>query len=374
MVRDSSIGGDVDFNRVDGFLMQMKDHTTLTRPAPPREYMYSWWFPNGQPAHARRRPGPLHPRLLGARLAAACRARPEQIDAWDAACVVQGIANQDSVGSTRSYDQGYTVEMKFGLTPMGYDVTGPQGDIIEWGVSIKDADWVWPLNLKRFGSNRTWWQSPWGLDAWYDEVHIYARPDVTITSGPAPFIDPEVRVANAGAWPAPHIDGYLNEPVWSAAPSFDIRWDDDALRNSYPGVGPWRSGQYQPTVNGGHGRRWPIPADATVRWFFKADTLYFGVDVRDQWVQYVPLFDRYDGIQINIERPRGPLPGPQPRGALADLHRGRRRAPACRSTTCPTCATPRWARGWRSRSRAARSRTRSASRRTPATPSRWRST
>jgi len=239
VVRDSSIGGDVDFNRVDGFLMSMKDHTSLARLAPPREYMYSWWSPTDTTgAHTVGRlpcirgywappdtsyvNGCDRPRSL------------EQIDAWDAGCTVQGVSNQDSSGGVPGYDQSYTVEMKFGLTPMGYDVTQPQGDIIEWGVSIKDADWVWPLNLKRFGSNRTWWQSPWALDSWYDEVRILARPDVTITSGPLGNIPPEVRVANAGAWPAPTIDGHLNEPVWSAAPSFDIRWGDDALRNSYP--------------------------------------------------------------------------------------------------------------------------------------------
>jgi hypothetical protein len=42
------------------------------------------------------------------------------------------------------------------------------------------------------------------------------------------------------------------------------------------------------------------PGDATVRWFFKDDTLYFGFDVRDQYVQYIPLFTRYDGIAVNL--------------------------------------------------------------------------
>ena len=42
------------------------------------------------------------------------------------------------------------------------------------------------------------------------------------------------------------------------------------------------------------------PGDATVRWFFKDDTLYFGFDVRDKWVQYVPLLERYDGISVNL--------------------------------------------------------------------------
>ena len=309
VVRDSSIGGDVDFNRVDGFLMQMKDHSAPTLPAPPREYMYSWWSPTDTlHAHDAGR-GPC---IRGywvppdTNYVDGCdRPRtPEQIDAWDAACVVDGVANRDTVpgGIVPANDVKYTVEMKFGLTAMGYDVTRPQGDIIEWGVSIKDADWVWDTYqrfLKRFGSNRTWWQSPWGLDAWYDEVHIYAKPSVTISSGPLMNIPPEVRVANGAAWPAPQINGYLNEPVWSVAPKFDIRWGDTALRDGYPGVGPWRSGQYQPNVNGGQANV-SDPGDATVRWFFKDDTLYFGFDVRDKWVQYVPLYDRYDGIMVNL--------------------------------------------------------------------------
>jgi len=308
-VRDSSTGGDVDFNRVDGFLMQMKDHTTGARPAPPREYMYSWWSPTDTVgAHT---VGKL-PCIRGywappdTNYVNGCdRPRtPAQIDAWDAACVVNGISNQDTVpgGITPQADKGYAVEMKFGLGAMGYDITKSAGDIVEWGVSIKDADWVWDTYqrfLKRFGSNRSWWQSPWGLDAWYGEVRIYARPDVYVGSGPVPTIQPEARVANASYWPAPTIDGHLTDGVWAVAPKFDIRWGDDALRNAYPGVGPWRSGQWQPEVNGGAA---PVSdgGDATVRWFFKGDTLYFGFDVRDQWVQYVPLSTRYDGFSVNL--------------------------------------------------------------------------
>jgi hypothetical protein len=298
VVRDSSIGGDVDFNRLDGFLMQIKDHSVATRPVPSREYMYSWWFPNDSlHAHDVGR-GPCI-RGFWAPDSCGLPRTPAQIDAWDAACTVVGVANQDSVGTTMTVDHSYIFEMKFGLTAMGYDVTKSSGDIVEWGVDIKDADWVWPLNVKKFSSNRTWWQSPWANDSWYDEVHIYAKPTVNISSGPVPVIPPEVRVANAGSWPAPVIDGLLNEPVWSIAPQFDIRYADAPLRASYPGVGPWISGEFQPVVNG---VTEPVndPGDGTVRWFYKADTLYFGVDVRDQWVQYVPLFDRYDGIQVNI--------------------------------------------------------------------------
>src|SRR5689334_3672471 len=59
IVPDSSIGGSFEFNRFDGLLMSIKDHTATPRsgysagdgrvsqetPAPPSEYLYSWWFP-----------------------------------------------------------------------------------------------------------------------------------------------------------------------------------------------------------------------------------------------------------------------------------------------------------------------------------------
>ena len=53
--------------------------------------------------------------------------------------------------------------MRFNLTPMGYDVTRPEGDIVEWNISIYDCDWFWPFQ-NSISSNRTWWQSPWGND------------------------------------------------------------------------------------------------------------------------------------------------------------------------------------------------------------------
>ena len=52
---------------------------------------------------------------------------PEQIAAWDAVTVVHGTANTDATADT-----GYTVEMRFDLNVIGYDVTRPQGDVIEF--------------------------------------------------------------------------------------------------------------------------------------------------------------------------------------------------------------------------------------------------
>src|SRR2546426_125013 len=44
VVRDSSVGGGPDFNRFDGLLMSLKDHSSPNAPKPPAEYFYSWWY------------------------------------------------------------------------------------------------------------------------------------------------------------------------------------------------------------------------------------------------------------------------------------------------------------------------------------------
>ncbi|MDZ7336853.1 MAG: T9SS type A sorting domain-containing protein, partial [candidate division KSB1 bacterium] len=59
------------------------------------------------------------------------------------------------------------------------------------------------------------------------------------------------------------------------------------------------SGQWQPEINS---VRAPVvdPADATIKWFFKGDMLYLGVDVRDQAVWGLNQFDLWDGIRFII--------------------------------------------------------------------------
>ncbi|MFN8177858.1 MAG: T9SS type A sorting domain-containing protein [bacterium] len=292
-VKDSSVGGSASFNRFDGFLMSIKDHSSTANPKPPTEYFYSWWYPlltDPQP------PGQL-PRFKG-RWANDSTTVPRdstQIANWDAMTVVHGQSNNDAV-----IDQGYTVEMRFNLTPMGYDVTQARGDTVEWNIAIYDTDWFWPYDALKFYCNRVWWQSPWGSDAWYDEVRIHARPDVTVDSGALPAVNQELSIPElAGA--APTINGTLTEPVWSDPRiySFDIRYNDNALRQTYPGVGPYRAGQYQPTVNGGTADV-VDPGDATVKMFYKGTDLYLGFDVRDRVVQYHPSFDRWDGFIVTM--------------------------------------------------------------------------
>jgi len=288
VIRDQSVGGSKDFNRFDGLLMALKDHLDPNFPKPPSEYFYSWWYPSTDDPQP---PGEL-PAFAG-RWATSPPGSPrtqEQIDAWDAVTVVHGLSNDDSV-----IDTGYTVEMRFNLTPMGYNVTRPQGDVVEWNISIYDCDWFWPFQ-NQMSVNRVWWQGPWGNAMWYDEVHVFVNPSVTITT-PLPAVGPEILIPNGVSETTPVIDGNLNDPIWSKLKGFDIRWGDSALRQTYPGVGPYRSGQFQPNVNGGQAAV-TDPGDCTVKTFFKGSTLYMGFDVRDRVVQYHPNFDRWDGFLV----------------------------------------------------------------------------
>jgi len=293
IVEDQSIGGSIEFNRFDGILMGMKNHAEPGFPKPQNEYLYSWWHDE----LAEPQPVGTMPGFIGvwAELPHGSPRTPEQIAAWDAVTVVNGITNDDSAPDT-----GYTVEMRFDLTAMGYDVTQPGGDVVEWNISIYDCDWFWPISATTFSANRVWWQGPWGNTSFYNEVRIYARPDVTTASGPAPAIPAEMVVPAIDE--VATIDGQLNEAVWSSPEvySFDIRWGDDALKETYDGVGPYRSGEFQPTVNGGEA--FVIdPADATVKVYHRGDILYFGFEARDQVVQYHPDLNRWDGFIVTVE-------------------------------------------------------------------------
>jgi hypothetical protein len=288
-MRDKSIGGSELFNRFDGLLMDLKDHSQAAAPKPPAEYLYSWWYPTqvGVP------PAGQGPSFKGswAEEPPGSPRTPAQIDAWDAAIDIQGIANSDAVNDT-----GYVVEMRFNLTPMGYDILQPAGDVLEWNVSIYDTDWFWPITAQ-FAANRVWWQDPWGNVGWYGEARIHAKPSVTVASGPVPVIPPELILPSAGALAAPVVDGLLNDAVWAKAPQFDIRYGDDALRASYPGVAKHRSGQFQPTVNAGVAFV-ADPGDATVKYIVKDNWLYFGFDVRDRKVQFISDPERWDGFHV----------------------------------------------------------------------------
>ena len=297
-VRDSSLGGSALFNRFDGLLMGLKGHDDTYRPAPPREHFMSWWWPPES--------GDTEPLAINKPMSMIGHWRtwppgtpptPEQLQAWDARFTVDGTVNSDTLS-----DRGYTIEMRFDLTSNGYDVTDADGDAVEWNCSLYDMDNFWPItNFFRFAVNRTWVQGPWGNASWFHHVNVLAKPSVTVASGAVPVFGPDMNIPSAGSFDAPVVDGQLTEPVWQNAPSLRMTYDDAAQLLTYPGTGPFRSGQYQPPVNGNNGEAFIAdPGDAFVKYFFKGDTLYLGFDVNDQVVQAHSLSDRWDGFVVAI--------------------------------------------------------------------------
>jgi hypothetical protein len=139
VIRDKSIGGSNVFNRFDGLLMGIKDHSTTQRPAPPLEYFYSWWYPEDsltaiQPDRA--------PNFRGRWTGCYDSPTPDcsrartmaEIDAWNAVTTVNGHSNTDATN-----DVSYTIEMRFNLTPIGYNMNTFNTDAVEFNVSIYDA-------------------------------------------------------------------------------------------------------------------------------------------------------------------------------------------------------------------------------------------
>ena len=286
-VKDSSVGAGL-FNRFDGVLMNLRNKANPARPAPPFEYFYGWVSESwADPATANigALPGYFGP--------AGDRTNPDNVAMWDAVTTVDGITNSDTLP-----DVGYTMEFRLNLTPRGYDVTRSEGDIVSFNISIYDTDWQWPVIPGKLSGNRTWYQGPFSAFL-SNSVRIHARPDVTIFSGDLPEIEPELIVPNAEHYNAPEIDGILDETVWANAPSFDVRFGDDALRETYPSIGPIASGQFQPEVGGGRAAVLD-PGDATFSYFFKGDKFYVGVDVRDAAVIAVDADAQWDGIRFMI--------------------------------------------------------------------------
>lgn len=291
---DKSVGGGL-FNQFDGFLMNLRDRSKADRPVPPFEYFYGW-VTEGWADPSLDSPTAL-PGFFGwaggKRTDSSNGVPNSQI--WNAVTKVIGSQNDDA-----KLDTAWVTELEFNLTPRGYDVTKTGGDIVMFNISIYDSDWRWPLDTTRVTGNRTWLQGPWGNASAYSHLRIFANPTVTTSTTALPAFPYDLTVYNAQSFTAPNIDGKLDELVWKNTPSFDIRFGDLTLRNSYKNTLPYRSGQFQPTIFGSKADVLD-PADASVKMFFKNDTLYIGVDVRDKIVQYIPVFDRYDGFRLIVK-------------------------------------------------------------------------
>lgn len=293
-VKDSSIGGGI-FGAADGIIFNIRDKSDNQRhPASSGEYLWGWINEGWMDAGNVTSPGAM-PKI-----------GPKDAytkTLFETATTVKGTTNVDGTNDNKivdptKIDTSYTVEMKIALKNRGYNVTSPKGDIIMFNAAIRDCDWAWPFqDFVTF--SRVWIQGPWANTNDKNFLRIYVRPDVTNISGAVPSLAPDYVISNGESVSTPAIDGTLDELVWSKIEGIKIRYGDDAVRNSYAGVGPFASGQYQPNVNGSQAFIYDT-SDVTVKMFFKGNTLYFGIDVNDKVVQFYDLEDRWDGMVLSI--------------------------------------------------------------------------
>ena len=293
-IPDSSIGGNQDWARWDAILMSLKDKLTLDPTinfAPPIEYFYTWWYVN-IPTYVV--PG-APPRFVGKYGNFDDTTRtPEQINAWNAKTVVNGTSND------AGRDEGWTVEMRMDLGVIGYDVTQSGGDIIMLNFSIWDCDFLFEGNPSAVNTTRTHFQSPWGNQNANNVARIHVRPDVTTTSGTLPDVEPDIVLPNNLSFADPVIDGVIDEEVWLGSYKFEMAWDDDVIKYSYPGVGPWMSGHFQPELGGNPTPPILDPSYGKIHMFFKDNFLYLAADIDDGRVQGFEEYDKIDGIRFMI--------------------------------------------------------------------------
>jgi len=302
--KDKSVGAGL-FNQFDGFLMNLRQRAATGYLGNPwrnrfnqaNEIFYGWVSETWADTNTAVK-GAL-PGFFGDWPSASNVTRPDSMkEFWDAKTSVQGSTNDDGVGKT---DTSWTTEFKFNVNKFGYNITQAGGDIVMWGVQIYDADYRWPLDTLKYTGNRVWLQSPWGNGSVFNHVRIFVRPDVTTASGPLPVVGPDYTIPDGKNYATPVIDGKLNDQVWKFAPSLKIKYGDAAIRNAYANTAKYRSGQFQPPVNGATNA--VLDANlATVKYFFKADTLYLGFDVTDKFVQAVNDYDRWDGFRVTMDQ------------------------------------------------------------------------
>jgi hypothetical protein len=306
-VKDSSIGGGPwpGPAKWEGVLSNLRNKSGTDRPVPNGEIYYAWnteGWADPATGNVGALPG-YFGQVSGYNRDTTSASDPfsgfKKAQVWDAATTVDGLTNADSV-----IDNGYIMEFKINLKAYGYTPMATDGDIVMYSFSIYDSDWQWfrgADTLKnRFAINKAWAQGPWGSNN-NNHLRVFVKPSVTTTSGALPTVGPDLVIPNGAGFDAPTIDGKLDEPVWSATGvgKLLLRYGSDAIRNAYPNTAPFRSGQYQPEVNGGKAAIFDADT-AIIKYFFKDDALYLGFDVKDKYVQYFNSLDRWDGFRVMI--------------------------------------------------------------------------
>ncbi|MEW6062085.1 MAG: T9SS type A sorting domain-containing protein [Bacteroidota bacterium] len=305
IAKDSSIGAGLwpGPAKWEGILANIKNRASADRPVPAGEIYYAWnseGWADPNTANVGATPGYFGP-YGGYNRWTDSAAGLLKAQIWDAKTFVDGVTNADSV-----IDKGYTMEFKINLKFYGYNPKDAAGDIVMFSLSIYDADWQWYRGAdtvkNRFTINKAWLQGPWGNASVFGHVRVHVNPAVTVTSGAVPTVGPDLVIPGGGSYAVPAFDGKLDDAVWKdkSIGKLLLRWGNAPIRNAYPGTAPYRSGQFQPDVNGGKAA--VIDGDtATIKYFYKGDTLYIGFDVKDKVVQSVPgVFDRWDGFRVMI--------------------------------------------------------------------------
>jgi hypothetical protein len=192
--------------------------------------------------------------------------------------------------------------MKINLDSIGYNALNVNGDIIEFNIAIYDMDWLWPEDALKKSVTKVWWQNAWANGNNINVGRVMVNPSVTINSTTVPTIGPDFVIKNGANFATPVIDGKLDDLIWQKGNvnSFRIKYGDDAIRAAYTNVGATRSGQYQAAIDSKTAAILD-PGDATLKYFFKNDTLYVGIDVNDQVICGETDYDKWDGVMLTME-------------------------------------------------------------------------
>jgi len=297
---DVIVLGSTGWANWDGILMSVKSRATQGYldggVSSPTEYFYTYWYSGADSTFGF--PG-CPPIFRGTFENAYLDTVSHNPHLFDGYWKVDGLANDSTE------DNGWVAEIKINLDTLGIDVTKPGGDIIEMNFSIWDKD-AFPTDPLASYTDVSGWQTIWNNND--NPGRIHASPDVTTETAVLPDIEYDFVVPSAANDPDPTIDGVLDEGTWEGAYSFDLAWDNLTLRESYSGIGPYRSGRFQPELDlDGDGTVDPKAAVvdgafANIKMFFKGKYLYLGADVQDQIIQgrVIEKADLFDGVSFRF--------------------------------------------------------------------------
>lgn len=310
--RDESVGGLTSIFRADGVHFMILDRTAFepwaggwdTRPGNTAEHFYTWWNPADTTDEGEPMPG-IEPRFfgggpnpLGSGFSEGLVERTEeQIQRWNAATTVQGTANDDTHGS----DAGYVMEHRIDLSEKGYDIDQPGGEAVLFAITLGDADFFWPVDETKDFLSFTWWQNQWGNNWNEGTAVLLFDPDVTVDTAELPEVEPDFVIPSGENFSAPTIDGRLDEPVWNTIEDgLPLKFGDTSIREEHPGpVGGWQTGWFRSDLNDREPTLLDV-SEAEIKWFYRGDTLYLGVDVSDQAINGIIAEDGRDGIRFGI--------------------------------------------------------------------------